>query len=432
METSGNPVLLASPNLSTTSSPLRNNTISTIATGQAYILSLANLDGKYAAMSSGSSSSSSSKNTGINENSTCPIYLYSKYTLQREQTLPGHEISSTFMRSVNSIAGLGRPVLVSSGKDGSVRVWDERSGSPGIQMTDLSKSRAFLSFDVSLDGYTVAAGTELQGDDASVLYWDPRQPAAPLRTHSSTHSDDITVVHFSPKRPGVLLTASSDGLVSLSNSDEVDEDESVINVGNWGCSISQAGWLPDGSRIWCASDMETFGTWSEELELLQSHDIRAPCLHSGPKTWVTDYLINACPSSPSSDGNLDVFVGSNEGDIALLSNSDLATPQSPGQWSLHKVWSTGHEGIVRSLMWDEQNQVLVTGGEDGKLCVWPGLSQGGLGGRGVVFEDNAMDVDIDATNIDAGKNSKRTRTRATDWDAEDGDTIGKNGKRFKR
>ncbi|KIK68593.1 hypothetical protein GYMLUDRAFT_36052 [Collybiopsis luxurians FD-317 M1] len=227
-------------------------------------------------------------------------------------------------------------------------------------MTDLGKSRPILSFDVSPDGYTVAAGTELQGDDALILYWDPRQPAAPLRTHSSTHSDDITVLHFSPDRPGVLLSASSDGLISLSNADEPDEDEAVVHVGNFGCSVSQAGWMPDGSRIWAASDMETFSTWSEELDLCQSHDIRTPCLHSGPRTWVTDYLITASTSG-ANPGHLGVFVGSNEGDIALLSNNDLSTPQNSNpsagnEWTLHKLWLTGHEGIVRSLLWDDQVQ----------------------------------------------------------------------------
>ena len=34
--------------------------------------------------------------------------------------------------------------------------------------------RALLSCDISPDGLTVAAGTELQGDDALVLYWCAR------------------------------------------------------------------------------------------------------------------------------------------------------------------------------------------------------------------------------------------------------------------
>ena len=143
----------------------------------------------------------------------------------------------------------------------------------------------------------IVAGCELKGDDAPIYYWcviwlknvssiesellcrDPRNPAAPLRTHSSTHSDDVTAVHFS-KPPGsevLLLSVSCDGLICTSNPYEDDEDEAGIHVGNWGCSVSDAGWI-DGTgmnmdkeasvpRIWARSDMETFSTWSEEVNI---------------------------------------------------------------------------------------------------------------------------------------------------------------------
>lgn len=116
------------------------------------------------------------------------------------------------------------------------------------------------------------------GADVSQLR-DPRNAAAPLRTHASTHSDDITALHFlntgsSPTvdSPNILLSASSDGLVSTSNADEDDEDESVLHVGNWGCSISQAGWIHGkaGPKIWASSDMETFSTWSDEVIMFQN------------------------------------------------------------------------------------------------------------------------------------------------------------------
>jgi len=136
----------------------------------------------------------------------------------------------------------------------------------------LGQSRPLLSFDVSPNGLTVAAGTDLQGDDAFILYWDPRQPAAPLRTHSSTHSDDITVLEYSSTSSNVLLSASSDGLISLSNSEEDDEDEAVVHVANWGCSVSQAGWIRsengEATKIWAGSDMETFSTWSEQVRVI--------------------------------------------------------------------------------------------------------------------------------------------------------------------
>lgn len=101
---------------------------------------------------------------------------------------------------------------------------------------------------------------------------DPRNPVARLRSHGSTHSDDITTVHFlkgehTSSSNKVLLSASSDGLISTSNALEADEDEAVMHVGNWGCSVSQGGWISNarGSRIWAASDMETFSCWSNEV-----------------------------------------------------------------------------------------------------------------------------------------------------------------------
>lgn len=101
---------------------------------------------------------------------------------------------------------------------------------------------------------------------------DPRNPVARLRSHGSTHSDDITAVHFlnsghALSSNKVLLSTSSDGLVSTSDALEDDEDEAVLHVGNWGCSISQGGWISNarGTHIWAASDMETFSYWSNEV-----------------------------------------------------------------------------------------------------------------------------------------------------------------------
>lgn len=109
-----------------------------------------------------------------------------------------------------------------------------------------------------------------QLDRLFIFFRDPRQPAAPLRTHSSTHSDDVTVLRFSPDSPNILMSASTDGLISTSTADEDDEDEAVVHVGSWNTSISQADWIhtSSGAKIWASSDMETFSTWSDEVRLL--------------------------------------------------------------------------------------------------------------------------------------------------------------------
>ncbi|KAF8900022.1 WD40-repeat-containing domain protein [Mucidula mucida] len=310
----------------------------------AYVLALAALPGHYAA------ASSSPSNT---------IEIYDKTSMRHIQSLPGHDTATSSLKSVDAIAGFARQSLISSGHDGSVKVWDDRSNSHSIKMTNLGKHIPLLCCDVSHDGLTVVAGSDLQGDDASIFFWDPRQPATPLRTHASTHSDDITVLHFGPEN--TLLSASSDGLISLSNGNEDDEDEAVVTVANWGCSVAQAGWMPGYQRIWAASDMETFGTWTSNLDLLQSVDIRGPSLH-GNGTWVTDYFV----SSANLPGNQPaIFAGSNEGDFALLSIPDSGSP-----WYIHNIWSHGHVGVVRSLLWDKENGVLISGGEDSKINTW--------------------------------------------------------------
>jgi len=39
------------------------------------------------------------------------------------------------------------------------------------------------------------------------------------------------------------------------------------------------------------------------------------------------------------------------GDIAMLSNMNTSVPDAP--WCLHKLWTHGHTGVVRGLLWDE-------------------------------------------------------------------------------
>ncbi|KAG6833587.1 hypothetical protein H0H87_004214 [Tephrocybe sp. NHM501043] len=275
--------LLEAPQFKSTQRPLKSTHLSS----QSYVLSIASLSSHYAA------SASAPANT---------IDIFDKTTLRGVETLSGHDVATTSLHAVDNVIGLSGRSLISSGRDGSVKIWDPRSNSHSIMMSNLGASRALLCCDVSPDGLTVAAGTDMQGEDALIFFWDPRQPAAPLRTHASTHSDDITTVSFAQADSGMsqntLLSASSDGLVSTSNPDEADEDEAVLHVGNWGCSISQAGWnyAPSGPKIWAASDMETFSTWSHENNVLV--------------TGGEDSMINVWPSlSPeqhSDDDAMDV------------------------------------------------------------------------------------------------------------------------------
>lgn len=106
--------LVDSAAFTTTSRTIRTVTLP----AEAYVLSLASLPSLYAASSSAP---------------TNAIHLFDKSNLRAVTTLPGHDDAVTSMRVVSNFSGLAREVLVSSGKDALIKVWDERTGSAAVQ-----------------------------------------------------------------------------------------------------------------------------------------------------------------------------------------------------------------------------------------------------------------------------------------------------------
>ncbi len=109
-----NPVLLESPQFLSYPLPTR----SLPSTSQSYVLAIASLPAHYA------TARSTPSNT---------VEIYDKTSLQHIQTLCGHDTATTSLKTVESIAGFNRQSLVSSGHDGSVKVWDDRSNSHSIK-----------------------------------------------------------------------------------------------------------------------------------------------------------------------------------------------------------------------------------------------------------------------------------------------------------
>ena len=106
--------LLESPGLNTVNTPLRSINLPL----EEYLLSLALLPDLYAASASAPSNS---------------IYLFDKTNLNTIQALSGHDAPITSLRTVNTLAGLNRPLLASSGRDGYVKIWDDRSASVSLK-----------------------------------------------------------------------------------------------------------------------------------------------------------------------------------------------------------------------------------------------------------------------------------------------------------
>jgi len=107
-------LLLESPHFQEENNPK----LSSKSSSESYILQITSLTSHYAA------SASSPSNV---------IDLFDKSSLRGMQTLSGHEKGTTSLRTVQDLSGVIRECLVSSGKDGSVTVWDVRANAHSIK-----------------------------------------------------------------------------------------------------------------------------------------------------------------------------------------------------------------------------------------------------------------------------------------------------------
>ncbi|GJJ07195.1 hypothetical protein Clacol_001395 [Clathrus columnatus] len=343
------------------------------------LLSKASHSGSYiVSLASISPTSCAALATDSSKDNTLLFYKLSPtgLSLSKAVDLQGDR-DTTSLRAINNDASGQNFYMTAHKNPGSVKAWDERQTKPLMHILDHivypPQNRNILSFDLSSN--ILATGTDLFSDDASIFYWDIRNTANPIHVHASTHSDDITVIQFHPNTSDTLLSASTDGLLSISQTNEADEDEAVVYVANWGCSIARADWFArnNGGQygVWAGSDMETFGTWSQELDtLVDFGDIRDITMaERGNIDYLIDVFDYSQESGPFGVNSPILYFGSNQGDVALTTISDLS---SRGKTlKLRESLAGGHiDAVVRSVLYNKPNELLLTGDEEGRLNAW--------------------------------------------------------------
>ncbi|KAI7959695.1 hypothetical protein MJO28_003486 [Puccinia striiformis f. sp. tritici] len=249
--------------------------------------------------------------------------------------------------------------------------WDTRSANPKptIQLTGHS-STPFLSLDYCPDSKLIAAGSSNEDESGltQIELFDLRGTNnSPFCVYDQAHSDSITSLEFKPSSPDQLLSASTDGLIVLHNTTLADQDESILFTSNTGASVAHARWQPDGKTIWVGSDMETLSRWdADQLSLLNDYgDLRQDSLAKPDPSWEEPvaYLINLATPSPTRSA---YFAGSQSGNVVLVDSTD---PNSE-RWELLGSFKNGHTEMVRCASLEPQNGLVLTGGEDGRICVW--------------------------------------------------------------
>uniref|UniRef100_A0A060TCL1 ARAD1D43494p n=1 Tax=Blastobotrys adeninivorans TaxID=409370 RepID=A0A060TCL1_BLAAD len=273
-------------------------------------------------------------------------------------------ISKAHDNTITGLKSVDQNVIATSSTDSTVKLWDLRTKS--CTATIRSDTNApFVCLDVL--GNKLAAGTELVGQDAGVVFWDLRNTSKQSLAYIDSHNDDVTVVQFHPTDPHGVLTGSTDGLVNIYNTSIEDEDDAVYQTINHGASIHRAGFLPgscDHNKVYALSHMETFSVHQvanpdeavEEPKPIELGDVR--------EKWDCEYVCDVLAP---------------EGYIAVGSNSTgklklLPYDRDHGIDTVNEIALNGAHGeeVVRSVYIDAARRCVYSGGEDGIVKLWTG------------------------------------------------------------
>lgn len=263
---------------------------------------------------------------------------------------------------VACLTAAGNSHFVTGGRDGLIRCWDARAR----KVSEMADPRSNGISSLACRDHYIAAGTESIKEglgDVSVLLYDTRNPATPLRQYNESHTDTITQLTFHPSQPNLLLSGSTDGLVSIFDVNQAEEEDALQQVLNPRSAVHCAGFLAQ-DLVYSLSTDEQFSihtlakTASEDEELpppIEFGDVREKlqCM----------YVINVMVQP---DGPPLIAYGHTE--RQTLSISSLG---SPGAWQFgQKVDLPGAHGddIVRDLLIYQQR--ALTCGEDGKVKLW--------------------------------------------------------------
>ena len=251
--------------------------------------------------------------------------------------------------------------FVTAGRDGLVRFWDARATRTGLELSE-PRGRGFSS--LACHDHLIAAGTESTKEglgDVSVLLYDTRNTSAPIRDYAESHTDTITQLAFHSSQPNILLSGSTDGLVSLFDANIQEEEDAIQQVLNSRAAVHCSGFL-SSTEVYIVTTDEHFSIHSigdistaDSSSVLEIGDVRdqLQCM------YVVDLIIAQQPL---------MVCGHNVNQTLSIVQLDQSRSWSFGS-TINLLGAHGEE-VVRDVMVLEKERKAISCGEDGHVKVW--------------------------------------------------------------
>jgi len=332
-------------------------------------------------------------------------------------TLSGHE------GAVRSVAySSDGQLLVSGSDDGTVRIWDTRTGDE-VLLPRRSDNGWVISVDFARNNKWVAFGTQA----GVVCIWEVKSSHASHRQLSG-HSDSVTCVAFAPDCSR-LASASRDHTTRLWNP-ETGEQLAVLNGHT--DSVNGVAFYPDGAILASVSGDRTIRLW----DCATGQAVSQPLENAGVSN------VDISPDGAMIAGAIDDTVKLQIGEqmAVLRGESEIRSirfsPDSRTLVAAHaqnvRVWTLksdsvdacwvdlrGHTRDVRSLSFSLDNLYIASTSDDGTIRIWStGSSQTAV--QPLPAHDSpvhSVAVSRDRTFIVSGSEDTSVRV----WDARTGE-----------
>ncbi|XP_076357830.1 WD repeat-containing protein 89 isoform X2 [Tachypleus tridentatus] len=290
------------------------------------------------------------------------IQLFKLEGLQKTDSIKKHGEGLTGIRFSHE----NPQILWSSYSDGKICCWDLRKevNKPIQELKDTSDNevKPISCFDVDLSDTFVCGGTELIIEDSFLLFWDVRTSQL-LGGYWDSHTDDITEVRYHPFKRDVLASGSTDGLVNIFDVKEATEEDALQLTLNCNSSVNTLAWLSQNDhedQLSCITHDENMYLWENDDVIPKFTVKREQLKHSFQNTENVDYLVKTFPDNQPN--SVQLLTGTASGQCLLWAVSK--------ENNMFSILNGGHQGIIRAAQLIEESQTILTGAEDGRICVW--------------------------------------------------------------
>lgn len=322
------------------------------------------------------------------------------YDQERLQSMRTYSKLAGEMCTLTDLTTSGAHLLTASSSNGRVTVCDVRQPSPALSFA-IPKNEEALSVSLGYDGVLAAVGSS----NALVHFHDMRQNGSLLGSYRDAHTEEVTRVRFQSSQSPVLLTASEDGLACIFDTSKPSEEAALDSVLNVQTPLRQVGFFgPSFEGVYCLTGSETLSVWHyESAQRICDYgaDVRQKLSTLAGKTDI-DYLVD-CQWNTSRQ-ELSLLAGNHTGD-AYMYRVDA------GVLSLSYSLKGGHCGDVRSWCQLTNNDLLVTVGEDARLCEWNRSDGQSEAPRGEAVATKRAQKSLSPTH--GGGPSKRPRNKTS-------------------